>query len=52
MHLLFGFLWNMTLVPGGAKAVLFKSKFPSIVVCAEVFGFHIEGLIMFNVIYD
>ena len=40
----------MTLVPGGAKGISLKSKFPSIVACAEIFGLRIEGPGMFNVI--
>ena len=35
MLLLLGFSLTMTLVPGGSKGVLLKSKFPSIIACAE-----------------
>ena len=50
VRLVFGFLWNMTLVTGGAKCVLLKSKLPSVISFAEMLGLCLEGLSMFRVI--
>ena len=44
-----GLSWRTTLVPGGSKGVLLKSKTPSSTVCADSWGCRQEARIMFNV---
>ena len=46
-----GFSYIMTLVPGFARGVLLKSKFPSDAICAESFGVDLAGLNRFNLIW-
>ena len=45
-----GGFWTIILKLGGAKGVLLKSKLPSIIRYAKIFGLRLEGLIMFNMI--
>ena len=45
-------LWTKTLVPGGARGVALKMKFPLMAAWAEMFGFVREERISLRVITD